>query len=56
MTEERKIAVRKVINAWINPGPVPFYHVLMKQKLKKEWPVLHDAIIALIKSKGDDSR
>ena len=43
---ERKLA-RAVAEAWINAGPVPFYHRAQQQRLEREWPTLRNAVVAL---------
>ena len=40
-------AVEDVVNAWTDPGPMPGYHRHMQAKLRKEWPVLGEALVAL---------
>ena len=40
-------AVEDVVKAWTDPGPVPGYHRYMQAKLRKEWPVLSEALVAL---------
>lgn len=36
-----------VIQAWTNPGPSPSYHEMQKQRLRREWPVLAQALDSL---------
>ncbi|QAX92859.1 hypothetical protein KNU39_gp44 [Gordonia phage Mutzi] len=31
-----------------NPGPVPSYHHQMMDKLSREWPVLHTALMQVV--------
>lgn len=40
-------AVDDVVKAWTDPGPVPVYHRYMQAKLRKEWPVLGEALDVL---------
>jgi len=40
-------AVRQVISAWTVPGRVPAYHKAWQDRLRKEWPVLANALDAL---------
>ena len=40
-------AVEDVVKAWTDPGPMPGYHRHMQAKLRKEWPVLGEALVAL---------
>jgi hypothetical protein len=42
--------VQQVINAWINTGTHPDYHRAMKNKLRKEWSILADALDQLAAS------
>lgn len=41
--------LRAIKEAWMSPGPVPEYHEQIKEKLRKEWPVLANALEALEK-------
>jgi hypothetical protein len=41
--------VKKVIDAWLVEGANPAFHKMMKEKLKREWPVLARAIENLAK-------
>ena len=36
-----------VVKAWTDPGPMPGYHRYMQAKLRKEWPVLAEALDVL---------
>lgn len=40
-------AVEDVVKAWADPGPMPGYHRHMQAKLRKQWPVLGEALVAL---------
>lgn len=40
-------AVDDVVKAWTDPGPMPGYHRHMQAKLRKQWPVLGEALVAL---------
>ena len=40
-------AVEDVVKAWTDPGPMPGYHRHMQAKLRKQWPVLGEALVAL---------
>jgi len=37
-------ALIKIFKAWTDPGRVPDYHRGMQRKLRKEWPVLAQAL------------
>ena len=43
-------AVVAVTDAWIYPGPNPTHHFAMQQTLRREWPVLAQALDALTHS------
>lgn len=45
-------AVQAVLEAWIDSGINPAYHRAMQMKLRKEWPVLAQALDHLIPAKG----
>lgn len=36
--------VQAVIDAWDDAGPVPDYHFVMKDWVRKNWPVLADSL------------
>lgn len=36
--------IRRVINAWVNAGPAPWYHRLIKQQVYQKWPTLAVAV------------
>ena len=40
-------AVDDVVKAWADPGPMPGYHRHMQAKLRKQWPVLGEALDVL---------
>ena len=40
-------AVDDVVKAWTDPGPMPGYHRHMQAKLRKQWPVLGEALDVL---------
>lgn len=40
--------VQQVIKAWTDAGPMPEYHHEAQLKLRRDWPVLADAVIALV--------
>lgn len=33
-----------ILNAWTVPGPQPEYHRAMQERLRREWPVLANAL------------
>jgi len=37
-------AVRRVVAAWLDPGPHPRYHHQWQRRLLAEWPVLGEAV------------
>ena len=39
--------VQAVVNAWIVSGTSPQYHNYMKDRLKREWPILANALETL---------
>lgn len=39
---EARLAV--IQNAWVDAGPMPDYHEHMKNKLRRDWPTLVDAL------------
>ena len=39
--------VQAVIDAWTVEGPVPEYHRAAQDRLRRDWPVLADALDAL---------
>jgi hypothetical protein len=41
-------AIEQLVNAWENSGSHPPFHDRMKRKLQREWPVLAEAIQALV--------
>lgn len=40
-------AIERVLRAWMDEGPDPIYHQMMKSRLRLEWPVLGGALDAL---------
>jgi hypothetical protein len=36
--------VRAVLRAWTVPGPVPEYHLVWKNRLRRDWPALAKAL------------
>ncbi len=40
-------AARQVHGAWTVPGPNPAYHRQQKDRLRREWPKLYQALEAL---------
>lgn len=40
-------AARQVYEAWTVPGPSPAYHRQQKDRLRREWPRLYQALEAL---------
>ena len=45
-----------VRQAWLVEGKSPAYHQVAKEKLKKEWPSLHYAIVKAIESEDLSSK
>lgn len=45
-------AAEQVVEAITNPGRAPLYHVEMVGKLRREWPVLWNAIEEVLKAEG----
>ena len=41
------VAARQVHGAWTVPGPNPAYHRQQKDRLRREWPRLYQALEAL---------
>lgn len=42
-------AIVDVANAWTDPGPIPAAHEKAKEDLRRDWPVLADALDRLTK-------
>lgn len=40
--------LRRLVNAWMDPGIAPAHHYAWKARLKQEWPILFDAIEKII--------
>jgi len=45
-------AVDTVVDAWMNPGPVPPFHYAAKAALRRRWPALTEALDALARERG----
>ncbi len=41
-------AARMIYEAWTVPGPSPAYHRQQKDRLRREWPRLYQALEALV--------
>lgn len=37
-------ALQKILDAWNNPGRVPWFHDQAKRSLRKQWPTLANAL------------
>lgn len=45
---ETKDAVKRIIDAWQVEGRYPAYHRRQKEILKRNWPTLFNAVVALV--------
>lgn len=43
-------SIERVIAAWEEPGPAPGYHVAMQNQLRKDWPVLANAVEEMVRA------
>lgn len=50
LTENERDALFAVRKAWLDSGPVPAYHRMHQDNLRRNWPVLYDAIQKVINS------
>lgn len=48
--ENERDALFAVRKAWLDSGPVPAYHRMHQDNLRRNWPVLYDAIQKVINS------
>jgi hypothetical protein len=48
LTTRTQAAVHTVVNAWVDGGKSPNYHLFQQQRLAKEWPALACAIQQLV--------
>lgn len=46
--------IKKLISAWTVPGKNPAYHEQQKAHLKEKWPMLYQAIEAILKAKREE--
>lgn len=46
-------AVERVLKAWTDPGPVPAYHRVAQDALRRDWPTLAAALDALAAASPD---
>ena len=49
-------AVNKLVRAIEEPGPHPKIHASIMRQHRKEWPILWDAIDAILEAKQEDER
>ena len=42
--------VKDLIEAWTNPGRCPVYHYAMQDRVRKEMPLVADAIERIVKN------
>lgn len=40
---------KRVVSAWVKPGSHPVYHAQKVAQLKREWPMLAEAVEALVR-------
>lgn len=44
MSTRKEVAAAAVAAAWLNAGPMPEYHAMMQDQLRRQWPVLAFAV------------